>query len=1606
MTGSIYIENAEENNLRRVTLKLPHYCFIAVCGVSGSGKSSLIADVLQKEGHRLFIENFLEGSTRQQRHPKRPAADRIEGLFPVVALNQQNYIRSSRSTVGTMTGIYDYLRLLYARLGKADDPLVRLNRSLFSFNHPAGYCPVCKGVGLEDHIDTNKLIGDPNKTIREGAINLMTPTGYIIYSQVTMEELNKVCVAEGFNVDIPWKDLTDVQRSVIFNGSEKVKILFGKHTLESRLKWTGITARPREEGFYKGLIPIMEDILKRDRNPNILRFSGSVECSACHGKKLNARALSVSLWGQHICDLSSMEFTDLQRYFQQVPLHPDQQAVAEPVIAAIQRRLDTLCKLGLGYLTCDREAPTLSNGEAGRIRLAAYASSTLRNILYIFDEPSAGLHPLEHGHLMDVLKTLVRQGNTVIVADHDRQTLQQADWIVDIGPGAGLLGGEILFNGPASAYFSQPIARSMTQAYLLNSPELPTIIEQQQQTARWKAGPLSLHNLHQIEADFRLQAINTLTGLSGSGKTSLLKALHTYCSDPMHPHPFRKIISIDSSPIGRTPRSNPATYTGLGDALRDVLASQAEAKARGYKKGRFSFAVPGGRCEACGGAGVQQVGMHFLGNVEVVCEQCNGKRFSDETLEITYRGKNIFDLLELTFAEAHAFFADIPKIGSFTQIMNDLGLGYMKLGQSSTSLSGGEAQRIKLATELARAGTSGTLYLLDEPGAGLHYADMEILFLALKKLASRGHTLICSENDPYFILLSDHIVDLGPGSGKAGGKVVFSGLPQQLVNAQQSATGEGVKRMLQSYSKQISSGDSMAEDVPKQPITLTHVSTNNLRDVSVSFHPNEITAVCGVSGAGKSSLVYSTLYAECHRLFLENNSAYVRQYSHFPGGARLESAQGLMPAIAIRKKNQVRNPRSVIAGYTGLYELYRLLFSRLAKGDDPTQPPPLSNHFSFNRDEGACTTCAGIGSRTQCDPDLLVSHPSNPLTAGAMDGHKTGKFYGETHGQYVATLLAVGEKLGIDFNVPYSALDERARHIAMYGCGNAEFEVKWSFKRGSIEGVHSLKRDWPGFSALVNEEYARKHADARGQAMLNLMKTEKCPSCHGYRLKPELLQYRLGNMHIGELTALSAEEALDWFENHFSKLFHDQLEIKVSQRLSEGITGRLKALCKAGLGYLSTDRQVSTLSGGEYQRLQMAGLVRAPLTGTLYILDEPSFGLHPLDIQRIAELLGVLKSGGNTVVMIDHSAQLIENADRVIMLGPSAGADGGRILEEGTPDVLLKKYFSTKKIILPYKQAGPRLIVTHAIANNLQRVSLSISAEQLTVLTGVSGSGKSSLLHQVIYDSYLYHRPLECENINGFEHFSDCIFVEQSIPQPSASATVGSYLELTPLVQKVFAESPQARERKWKTTHFSRHARDGQCPDCEGSGEVIVALDFLPDVSSPCESCGGKGFKESVLSVCVEGSTIDEIEQLSAGPLRTFLRTHASGKKFSAFELIFDFLEYTGLDYLQAGRFLKTLSGGELQRLKLVKALSRPVSGPRLLLLDEPGGGQHPADIQRLLHLFARLLEQGHTLVCATHDPLLMEAAHNVIELGPGGGKNGGNIVGTRTIDASGKLAK
>ena len=1558
MSKYISIKGASANNLKNISLEIPHHALSIICGVSGSGKSSLIYDVIGKEGQRIFYDHFISARAQKMIKLGSPQADEINSLFAVVALNQRGGGVNPRSTLGTISGIWDLFRLLFARFASSEISNIIASRSLFSFNTSVGQCSQCKGLGLEDRIDPDLLIGDSSKTLREGALVLTTPKSYIIYSQVTMDELDKVCKAEGFSVDIPWKDLSEKNKNVIFFGSEKETVLFGKHTLESRLRWKGITAKPRAEGFYKGVIPVMEEILRRDRNPNILRFARSMSCSKCQGKRLNKNALSFLWKKKNIEDFHKMDIKELNQFFQKNQFD----SISENnIVKRILEKTNALLNLGAEYLSLNRLASSLSAGEMNRIRLAAYSTANLRNILYILDEPAAGLHVQEQRKLMKVIRKLVDGGNTVLMVDHHEQILTEADYIIDIGPAAGEKGGEIVFSGEAKLFFNNKIPKSKTRSLLgqnlvLNNTKLNSEFFYIKNACK--------NNLKNIDVPFLKEAFNIISGVSGAGKSSLAEAVYEQMKQEKQD--FKKVIFIDQKPFGRSPRSNPSTYTGLSDVIRDLFASENTAKEKAFSKRHFSFAVPGGRCEDCGGAGFKQIGMHFLGNVDILCETCNGRRFKKDVLEIKYKNKNIFDVLELSFDQALVFFNAEKKALRYIQAMISLGLGYIKLGQASTTLSGGEAQRVKLASELSKTIVSSVLYILDEPANGLHAYDVQILINALRNLTEKKHTIIVIEHDLRCIAQGDHIVEIGHGSGKEGGNLVFAGLASELILMKNSPTGKALSEF--SSNEKINEKRKFKKDFDKKPLRFKKVETNNLQIDQLCLYPRKIYAVCGVSGAGKSSLLFDSIHAIANEEFTSGMSSSIRQYANIKGQPVLEEYSGLMPVIALEKKSAFTNPRSTIGTYTGIYELFRLLFSRFAKKNGK-YCTHYSSAFSFNHEQGACMNCKGLGFEILCDSDKLVKFPENSLFNAAMNGSKQGKFYGDPQGQYIATLLAVGKKYNIDFSVAYMALTKEEKQIAMFGCGEEIFNVEWEYKRGKISGIHKMKIPWLGFCKLVDEEYSRKHTDNRGEQMLQVMSEKICPKCNAFRLEPERLEYKIRNIHIGEMLSMNSFELRAFISAK-------ELMPKASENLCVEIIRRLDSIIQAGIAYASLDRLSSSLSGGEFQRLRLAGLLRSSLSGVLYVIDEPSFALSTSDAVGIKLLLKELHENGNTLLFIDHNPQMLELADEIIELGPKAGINGGRIISKNDG----KKTINELQDIISKIKSLPRLeekaiFIEKANIHNLEDLNASFPKNTLSVITGNSGSGKTSLLNYVINKSLTALRPVNCKSIRGMENFSSVLYVEQDVYAGSALSIPASYLDLLDTIRKLFAEKAKKDGKTLKASHFSFFTKDGQCPHCRGSGINKISMDFLSDVISTCEVCEGKRFNQEPLNVLIEEKNIADVLSFNIEELSDFLKRNLSVSKYKKIDKILKMCFLCGLSYLSIGQNMNTLSSGELQRLKLVKYIGSLSKENALLLLDEPGAGLHPKDMLKLLDLFDFLIKQGHSIICASHNEMIMKRA-------------------------------
>jgi len=1566
--ADLVIRGAREHNLQGLDLAIPRGRLTVVTGVSGSGKSSLAFDTIFREGQRRFLETLPAFARQFAGAGGRPELTGIEGLGPAVAVGQRVGLDNPRSTVGTLTEVWDLLRLLFARLGDAG-PGPRPRRGLFSFNGAEGACPVCQGLGVEDRLDLDLLVADPARSIRDGALRVSTPNGYLMYSQVTLPVLDQVLRAHGGSVEIPWSGLTDEVRRVVLYGSDRLRIPYGKHPLESRLRWEGITARPRQEGFYRGLVPVMETILKGKRNDSILRFVRTAPCAACQGARLRPEALAVRWQGRRIVDFSAMTAGELAARLEELRPEPREAAVLEPIRTELLARCRLMTELGLDYLAFERPAPTLSLGEVQRLRLLGLALGELHGLVLVLDEPSAGLHPHDVARLLQVLRRLRDQGQTVIVVDHDPVIVRCADWLVDLGPGAGPEGGRLLWSGPPPPAGDGPTAR------WLRAPAATRAVRPG--AGMLHVAGLTRNNLQGVAVDLKLEALNVISGVSGAGKTSLLEALTLRLGGTE----FRRLVAVDANPIGRTPRSNPATYTGAFDLIRDLFAATPEARAQGLGKGHFTFNTPGGRCEACEGAGVIEVGMRHLGRLTRTCEACAGRRFHPDVLAVRYRGRSVADLLEGSIEQAAACFHDHPGLSRIFGALLDCGLGHLPLGQPATTLSGGEAQRVKLAAELARAAAGPSLIALDEPTTGLHAADTAVLLAAWDRLLAAGHTLLVVDNDLDVWRAADQLIDLGPGSGPRGGRVVAAGAPAEVAACRASLTGNVLAGTVPPPAPGAMSGAA-----PDPPMALRGVTTHNLRGLDLDLPAQGLTVVTGPSGCGKSSLVFDTLLAEAQNRFADLVAPWARRLLPRRGGAELEAARGLRATVAVPQHSGRRNPRSRMGTVTGLFDLARLLFARAG-----SRPGAWAAAFSANAEAGACPQCKGLGFIQACAPDRLVTHPERALEAGAMDGTRFGAYLGEPAGQHVATLRAVAQALGLDFARPWRELGPLEREVAMAGCGDRPFAVAWHYQRGKSTGVHQLATPWAGFATLVDREYERTHADPKGEALEALLAERTCPACLGERLNPESRAVTFAGLRFPELARMPVLEALGWFSAGPGAAAGGQ----VGQQLRPLLLRRLRALDRAGLGYLAPEREMATLSGGEAQRVRLAAALDEGLSGVTYVLDEPTCGLHPRDTGRLADLLRTLADAGNAVVVVEHDPGIIRRADRIIELGPGAGPEGGRIMATGTPAELMAQDASHTGRLLRRRPSAPAAVlafrpgvtVRGAHLHNLQGIDVTFPAGVLVAVTGVSGSGKSTLVQDVLAGSIRAQAPRGCAGVEWHQPVPELLTLDQDAPAAGGQSTVATLAGVMDPLRKRFAATPQARERKWTARHFSTAVPGGRCEACQGRGVVTVAMDLLPDVTLGCEDCQGRRFQPEVLACRVGGLSIAETLETTVQDLaRRFQADRAIAPALQA-------LADIGLGYLTLGQEAAALSAGEAQRLRLAGLLAKAGAGRSAVLLDEPTRGLGSGEVDRLREALGRLARAGHLVVAVEHNLDFIAGADWIIDLGPEGGTGGGAVV-------------
>ncbi len=1978
--SEIVIRGAREHNLRDVNLRLPRNRLIVMTGVSGSGKSSLAFDTLYAEGQRRYVES-LSSYARQFLIPvPKPQVDAITGLAPSISIQQKSSGRNPRSTVGTITEIYDYLRVLFARVGqgccpecgrpitaqtveqivesisrlpertrfqvlapiiqqqkgeyrdlfddllkqgflraRVDGAVVQLTQDLqldrqmrhtievvvdrllagktsrsrlaeavetalklsngtlivvgqafqpadqqqqafqpadqswqagkpaphraapisstltgrepvdqlysahyscthcgigfeppspqlFSFNSPLGMCLDCNGLGMRHDFVVDRLIQNDKLPIARGAISLLGSLRKIgrwrrhIYQGVAAAIEHDLQLEQGSLLKTPWRDLPEEARGLF---------LYGMGTRNITFSWRYSGGVWKHGGTWAGFVPELLSSYRKTRNPmrrrQLEKYMEFVACVGCKGTRLNPQARSVRITSASenyarrgwptalglpgVCALSIGEAAE---FFESLDLNATGRLIAEEVLKEIRGRLGFLLRCGLDYLTLDRTAPTLSGGETQRIRLAGQIGCGLVGVVYILDEPSIGLHPRDNRLLLDSLCDLRDQGNTVIVVEHDEETMRTADHIVDFGPGPGVRGGEVVVTGSLDELKREP--RSVTGRYL--SGELSIAVPEQ----RRKPGKKALtvvgarhNNLKNIDVRFPLETFLCVTGVSGSGKSSLVNDIlwqalnRDVNSGKGNPGPHKRInglghldkaIDIDQSPIGRTPRSNPATYVKLFDLIRKLFTQLPESRVRGYKPGRFSFNVSGGRCEACDGYGSNRLEMDFLADIWVTCPVCQGRRFSRETLEVHFKGANIADVLEMDVQEALSHFKNQPKIVKLLGALHDVGLDYIKLGQPSPTLSGGEAQRIKLARELGKRSTGRTIYLLDEPTTGLHFADIQKLLEVLHGFVDAGNTVLVVEHNVDVVKTADWIIDLGPEGGEGGGTIVAEGTPEEIAACPRSYTGHALAPVLsptKSKSPRAASRVQSAEcgvrskrsssrsNIPKSEIVVRGAAQHNLQQIDVEIPRDKISVFCGPSGSGKSSLAMDTLYAEGQRRYVESLSAYARQFLGQMPKPRVEHIGGLSPAVAIEQKTTGSTPRSTVGTVTEIYDYLRILYSRLgapfcpdcdvrietqttdevidkilalpegtklvvlspqevqvggayeklwerlrsqgflrvridgvtyrleeaptidrrrkhqvdvvvdritvarrsrsriadsveaafdlgrgmihAAHQDDSRPEPdwrvdrfslhfvcqecgrsfeeLTPHnFSFNSPLGWCEACEGLGTEQGTNLSALIADPKRSLADGAIAAWPDIA----RNKMFARMLSAMAEQFNIPLDVPFARLEPRHQRMVLYGTGERWVPLKRIDEKRRAAGVSRPVRNqgadaprspfrfqYKGLYPAIEE--ASRVSYVYRQRLADMVGEVPCSVCHGSRLRDDAAAVRFHGKTLAQVCDLPLDEALKFFKSMKLR----GAARKVAGDLLREATSRLSFLVDVGLHYLTLSRRLPTLSGGETQRIRLAGQIGRALCGVLYVLDEPTIGLHPRDNGRLISALKKLRNLGNTVVMVEHDREVLNSADRLYDFGPGAGRLGGTIVGRGTPKQLSKQknsltgqFLSGHKTIpipttrrMQFTKAhgwqpvgnGGWLELQGARHHNLRDVDLRIPLGTLTCVTGVSGSGKSSLIEETLARAVAKQLHRSGENpgphneLWGAEHVNKVIVVDQQPLGNTPASNPATYTGVFEHIRDLFARLPDAKVRGYRPGRFSFNRSGGRCDACDGNGQVCIEMHFLPDVWVECETCRGKRYNQETLAVTYRGQSIADVLDMSIARALELFENIPKIRGYLAT------LCAIGLDYLTLGQPAPTLSGGESQRVKLAAELARPNTGKTLFILDEPTTGLHFDDIDKLLKVLNSLVERGNTAIVIEHNLDVIKTADWIVDLGPEAGNQGGWIIAQGT---------
>ena len=1820
MAKHILIENAHQNNLQNLDLKLPYGELIVITGVSGSGKSTLAFDTIYAEGQRRYVETFSPYARQFLDRMDKPRVDRIEGIPPAIAIDQTNPVRTSRSTVGTMTELNDHIKLLFARTAelycggcgrkvRRDTPenisrdwidtdadlrvmvtfevpipdnftkeeiqdwlnrqgYTRIHRtgkkkldviqdrlrathansgrfveaieaglrygqgkvtvheldeerqstrslsysvalqcetckrrykepmpSSFSFNSPMGACETCRGFGRVIGIDYRLAIPDESKSIKGGVVKVFqTEKG-----KICQRDMERAAKSAKVPMDVPFEKLKPAHQQWVVQGDSKT----GKSA------WYGV------KGFFDWL---ERKSYRMHVRVMLAKYRSYDECPACHGARLKPESL---MWRVGTLDDAKAAIEPGKRYrsadaplsdkvmaklpglnlvdLMQLPMEKslafvnrindrDVDDATKMVIEEMQTRLSYLNDVGLAYLTLDRQSRTLSGGEVQRINLTTALGTSLVNTLFVLDEPSIGLHAQDMDRVIRVLQRLRDAGNTLLVVEHDPQLMLAADRIIDIGPGPGKAGGNIVFNGKPTKLLAKK--QSLTAQYLNGSKQLTLPARTNNRTTAGagktaKKQSITLkgargNNLKNITLDIPLNKLVCLTGPSGSGKSTLIQdtlfnALSAIKGKPKEladPHDeiigaelVTDVILVDQSPIGKSARSNPVSYTGAFEAIRKLFEKLPEAKERGYKASSFSF-NSGMRCPSCSGNGFEHVEMQFLSDVYIRCAECQGRRYRAELLEVKLfneydlEGKSIADILDMTVNDALDFFRDEKKVLIALKPLADVGLGYLQLGQPVPTLSGGEAQRLKLAAYLGQAAmiqskrtiAGNTLFLFDEPTTGLHFEDIDKLLIAFQQLLEQGHSLLVIEHNLDVIANSDWIIDLGPGGGDAGGKIICKGTPKQLMAHKSSVTGASLAGYQAATDKlrQCSVNESPAVKPVRKPVSNDTIKVHkarehNLKNIDVSIPRDAMTVITGMSGSGKSTLAFDIVFNEGQRRYLESLNAYARQFVQPASRPDVDAITGIPPTVAIEQRTSRGGRKSTVATMTEIYHFMRLLFVKLGEQYCPDCEVPISAQ-----------------SVEAITAQVLKTHRGKKISFHAPLIVDRKGYYTDlakwAFNKGFAELRVDGENLPTDnwprldrfkehnIDLPLGTLDVDVKNEAeltamierSIGFGSGVVKIG---TRSTNENLFSTQRACPNCQRSFAEldprmfSYNSRHGWCTGcygtGVQIDGFDEEQtgeerqwrnsdedsvpCTHCDGQRLKPESLSIYFQDWNIADYTALSIDEAADILK---AIKLDARKEIIARDSLKE-LNSRLAFLKEVGLNYLSLDRSAPTLSGGEAQRIRLAAQLGSNLQGVCYILDEPTIGLHPRDNRMLLDTLSALQKKGNTIVVVEHDEDTIKSADHIIDIGPGAGVRGGEIVASGSLAKVRKNKQSVTGKLLdkplkhplypPRKKATDKLKVSKASLHNLKNVSVNIPLGQLVCVSGVSGSGKSTLVRDVVHDnlrvlnSQRSKRKLGklhgCESIEGWDSIRRLLEVDQTPIGKTSRSCPATYIGFWDNIRRLFADTTESRIRGYTASRFSFNTGGGRCEECAGQGMQRIEMSFLPDVRVLCEVCNGQRFNHETLSVLYKDKSIGDVLMMNVDDAVEFFSAH------NTIHHALKLLQDVGLGYLTLGQQSRTLSGGEAQRIKLVTELAKAkpamtdkrgktiINTHTLYILDEPTVGLHMADVENLIHVLHRLVDAGNSVIVIEHNLDIMAEADWIIDMGPEGGEGGGRVV-------------